>query len=188
MAIQEYMALVTSRLPGTASLSNFKAEESWRYHHHHQTLTIRILRREKSFETSEFQRRSNGSLVLTSVYIQRVAYNLSRYSANYAVLFCMLCIYSLLTNWLLLFVILFIGVGMFVINRLNGENLQLGPISITSSQLYTGLICVSVPLGFLASPISTVLWLIGASGVVILGHASLLEPPVESAFEGEQSV
>lgn len=45
----------------------------------------------------------------------------------------------------------------------------------TTSQLYVGLILISIPLFFWASPIMTLLWLLGASGVAILGHASLME-------------
>jgi hypothetical protein len=40
-------------------------------------------------------------------------------------------------------------------------------------------------LGLFASPISTVLWLIGASGVTILGHASFMDKPIENAFSEE---
>ncbi|KAK4941878.1 Prenylated Rab acceptor 1, partial [Elasticomyces elasticus] len=38
----------------------------------------------------------------------RVNYNLSYFSSNYAAVFVMLSIYSLLTNWLLLFVIILV--------------------------------------------------------------------------------
>jgi hypothetical protein len=40
-------------------------------------------------------------------------------------------------------------------------------------------------LGFIASPFSTVLWLIGASGFTILGHASFMDKPIENAFSEE---
>ncbi|CAD6503893.1 BgTH12-05637 [Blumeria graminis f. sp. triticale] len=115
----------------------------------------------------------------------RVNYNLGHFSSNYAVLFVMLSVYSLLTNFLLMFVIFLVVGGMWAIGKLDGRDLDVGGIKATSSQLYTGLICVAVPLGFLASPISTILWLIGASGVTILGHASFLDKPIDEAFSGE---
>lgn len=115
----------------------------------------------------------------------RVNYNLSHYSSNYAVVFAMLSIYALLTNWLLLFVIILVIAGMYLIGRLDGRDLEIGTFRATSSQLYTGLLVVSVPLGLIASPFSTLLWLIGASGVVILGHAALMEKPIDEAFSGE---
>ncbi|KAF7542278.1 hypothetical protein G7Z17_g11723 [Cylindrodendrum hubeiense] len=99
----------------------------------------------------------------------RVNYNLSHFSSNYAVVFVMLSVYALLTNWLLMFDIIFVVAGLFVIGRLEGRDLEIGTFRATTSQLYTGIIVISVPLGLIASPFSTLLWLIGASGVTILG-------------------
>ncbi|KAF4968164.1 hypothetical protein FSARC_4440 [Fusarium sarcochroum] len=102
----------------------------------------------------------------------RVNYNLSHYSSNYAVIFVMLSIYALLSNWLLLFDIILVVVGMWFIGKLDGHDLEIGTFRATSSQLYTGLVVVAVPLGLIASPFTTLLWLIGASGVTILGGLS----------------
>jgi hypothetical protein len=115
----------------------------------------------------------------------RVNYNLGYFSSNYAVVFAMLSIYSLLTNWLLLFVIILVVGGMWGIGKLGGRDLDIGVFRATSSQLYTGLLIVAVPLGIIASPITTILWLIGASGVSILGHASFMDKPIDEAFSGE---
>ncbi|TVY41554.1 Prenylated Rab acceptor [Lachnellula occidentalis] len=115
----------------------------------------------------------------------RVNYNLGHFSSNYAVVFIMLSIYSLLTNWLLLFVIILVVGGMWGIGKLEGSDLDLGFVRASSSQLYTALLVVAVPLGIFASPISTILWLIGASGVSVLGHASFMDKPIDEAFSGE---
>ena len=115
----------------------------------------------------------------------RVNYNLGYFSSNYAVVFAMLSIYSLLTNFLLLFVIILVVGGMWGIGKLQGADLDIGVLRATSSQLYTGLLVIAVPLGILASPITTILWLIGASGVSILGHASFMDKPIDEAFSGE---
>lgn len=115
----------------------------------------------------------------------RVNYNLSHFSSNYAVVVVMLSIYSLLTNFLLLFVIILVVGGMWGISRLEGRDLEIGSLKASSSQLYTCLLCLAIPLGFLASPISAILWLIGASGVTILGHASFMDKPIDEAFSGE---
>ena len=115
----------------------------------------------------------------------RVNYNLSYFSSNYAVVFVMLSIYSLLTNLLLLFVIILVVGGMFGISKLQGRDLDVGLARATSSQLYTGLLIIAVPLGIWASPITTVLWLIGATGVSILGHASFMEKDVAASFSEE---
>ena len=75
--------------------------------------------------------------------------------------------------------------GMWGIGKLEGRDLDVGFVRATSSQLYTALLIVAVPLGLYASPISTALWLIGASGVSILGHASFMDKPIDEAFSGE---
>lgn len=115
----------------------------------------------------------------------RVNYNLGHFSSNYAVLFLMLSIYALLTNWLLLFDIIFVIGGMFLISKLDGRDLEIGTFRATTSQLWTGLLVVSIPIGLIASPFSTLLWLIGASGASILGHASFMDKPIDEAFSGE---
>lgn len=115
----------------------------------------------------------------------RVNFNLSHFSSNYAVVFVMLCIYALLTNPWLLFDIFFVAIGMYFIGRLDGRDLEIGQSRITTSQLYTGLLVIAVPVGLFASPVSTILWLIGASGIVILGHAAMLDKPIDEAFSGE---
>ena len=115
----------------------------------------------------------------------RVNYNLGYFSSNYAVVFVMLSIYSLLTNTRLLFVIILVVGGMYGIGKLGGRDLELGVARLTTSQLYTGLFVIAVPLGILASPIATALWLIGATGVSVLGHASFMDRPIENAFSEE---
>lgn len=115
----------------------------------------------------------------------RVNYNLSYFASNYAAVFVMLMLYTLFTKWLLLFVILFVVGGMWGIGKLQGRDLDLGFVRATTSQLYTALIVIAVPLGFIANPVGAVLWLIGASGVSILGHAAFMDKPIESAFSEE---
>ncbi|KAK1749317.1 COPII vesicles protein Yip3 [Echria macrotheca] len=118
----------------------------------------------------------------------RVNYNLGHFSSNYAVIFVMLCIYALLTNTALLFTIVFVTVGMWVIGKLDGRDLEIGQHRFTTSQLYTGLYVIAIPIGLWSAPWRTVLWLIGASGVVIIGHAALLDKPIDEAFSGEARV
>ncbi|CAL9730006.1 hypothetical protein MOUN0_I04390 [Monosporozyma unispora] len=115
----------------------------------------------------------------------RVSYNLRYYSSNYALIIGCLSLYTLLTNLLLLFVIIFVIGGIMGINKLQGESLNTPFGPLTTSQLYTGLLCVSIPLGFIASPISSMLWLIGASCFSVFSHASFMEKPIETVFEEE---
>ncbi|KAJ5443898.1 uncharacterized protein N7458_007770 [Penicillium daleae] len=115
----------------------------------------------------------------------RVNYNLGYFSSNYAVVFVMLSIYSLLTNWTLMFLIIFVSASLYGIGKLNGRDLDLGFRRFNTSQLYTALLCVALPMGFLASPFTTILWLIGATGVTVFGHAAMMDKPIENAFSEE---
>lgn len=115
----------------------------------------------------------------------RVNYNLGYFSSNYAVIFVMLSIYALLTNTWLLFDIVFVSASMWIVGRLGGRDLEIGSFRATTSQLYTGIACISVPIAIFSGPIGTFLWLVGASGVTILGHAALLDRPIENAFSEE---
>ncbi|MCJ1483054.1 hypothetical protein MMC06_003220 [Schaereria dolodes] len=115
----------------------------------------------------------------------RVNYNLSYFSSNYAVVALMLGIYSLLTNITLLLDIVFVGAGLFAIKKLDGRDLELGFTRVTTSQLYTGIFVIGIPVFIWASPIATALWLVGATGVSILGHASFMDKPIDAAFSEE---
>ena len=74
----------------------------------------------------------------------RVNYNLSYFSSNYAAVFAMLSIYSLLTNLLLFFVLVLVIGGMWAIGKLEGRDLDVGFARASVSQLYTGLVIVAV--------------------------------------------
>ncbi len=116
----------------------------------------------------------------------RVVYNVSYFSANYLIIVLMLSLYALITNPILLFVLV-LGIGGAIgISRLDGADLNLRFTTLTTNQLYTGLLIIVIPLGIFASPISTVMWLVGASAVTVLGHASLLDKPIEIAFAEDQ--
>ena len=112
----------------------------------------------------------------------RVNYNLGYFSSNYVALSLMLVIYSLLSSPLLLFDIVFMSVGLYVIKKLNGRDLELGFTTLTTLQLYTGLLLIGVPVFFFSGFIGIFLWLIGANGVAILGHATFMDKPIDQAF------
>lgn len=115
----------------------------------------------------------------------RVNWNLSYFQSNYFAIAIMLAVYSLLTNLKLLFDMIFMGAGLFLIRKLNGQDLELGFARLTTSQLYTGLFVIGIPVFFWASPLTTALWLVGAIGVTVLGHASFMDKPIDTAFSEE---
>lgn len=115
----------------------------------------------------------------------RVNYNIGYFASNYLVVTLMLCLYSLLNNFWLLFDIIFVTVGLFVIRKLNGRDLELGFTRLTTSQIYAGLLIVAVPIFLFSGPLTTLLWLVGANGVTILGHATFMDKPIDQAFSEE---
>lgn len=115
----------------------------------------------------------------------RVGYNLGYFSANYGAIVGVLSIYALVTNLLLLFVIFLVVGGVYGISRLDGGDLTLPGFSFTTSSLYTALLIVSIPLIFVASPISTLMWLVGSLCVCVFSHALFMEKPIETVFEEE---
>ena len=81
--------------------------------------------------------------------------------------------------------ILFVFAGIYGINKLQGQDLVTPMGSFKTSQLYTGLLCVALPLGFFASPFATLMWLIGTSAAAVFSHASFMEKPIETVFQEE---
>ncbi|KAF9075426.1 prenylated rab acceptor PRA1 [Rhodocollybia butyracea] len=113
---------------------------------------------------------------------QRITYNTRYFSGNYVLIIALLAVYALLSNPLLLIALGFLVGGFVVINRFAPEPVQMGEHTITQKHLYLGLFVIGLPLLFIASPVMTFFWLVGASGVVILGHASFIEPGIESEY------
>jgi PRA1 family protein 1 len=60
--------------------------------------------------------------------------------------------------------------------------MQVGDHVVTQKSLYTGLFVIGLPLLWWSSPLGTFFWLVGASGVLIFGHACMIEPGVESEY------
>jgi hypothetical protein len=62
------------------------------------------------------------------------------------------------------------------------EATQVGEHTITQKHLYTALFGIGIPLCLYFSPFGTFFWILGASLVVILGHAVFIEPGIESEY------
>ena len=66
------------------------------------------------------------------------------------------------------------------------EPVQVGPYLVTQKLLYTALFVIGLPLLWLSSPFMIFFWLVGASSCLILAHAALMEPGVESEYASVQ--
>jgi len=112
----------------------------------------------------------------------RISYNTRYFSGNYGLVVAVLAVYAIITNPLLLLSLIFLVGGFAAINKFAPDPIQVGEHVVTQKSLYTGLFVIGIPLLWLASPVSTVFWLIGASGVLIIGHACMIEPGIESDY------
>lgn len=112
----------------------------------------------------------------------RISYNTRYFSGNYGLVVLALAVYAVITNPLLLISIGFLVGGFAAINKFAPEPMQVGDHVVTQKSLYIGLFLIGLPLLWLSSPISTFFWLVGASSILILGHACIIEPGVESEY------
>uniref|UniRef100_A0A0K3CCQ9 PRA1 family protein n=1 Tax=Rhodotorula toruloides TaxID=5286 RepID=A0A0K3CCQ9_RHOTO len=103
-------------------------------------------------------------------------------------LILLLAVYSLLTNPLLLIALAFLIGGYIGINRFIPEPVQFGSTTIEPRHLYMVLLIVGIPILWISAPIASFFWLVGSSSVLILGHAALVEPGVESEYGTVQGV
>ncbi|KAK9899344.1 prenylated rab acceptor PRA1 [Cystobasidium minutum MCA 4210] len=120
---------------------------------------------------------------------RRISHNTRYFGGNYSLVVALLAVYALLTNPLLLIAIGFLSGGFIAINKFAPEPSATGESGpVTQKSLYTGLFVIGIPLLWLAAPLSTIFWIVGASSVLILGHASMLEPGVESEYGSVETV
>ncbi|KAI0728110.1 prenylated rab acceptor PRA1 [Fomitopsis betulina] len=112
----------------------------------------------------------------------RISYNTRYFSGNYGVIVGVLAVYALITNVLLLISLGFLIGGFTAINKFAPEPMQVGDQLITQKTLYTALFVIGIPLLWWSSPLGTFFWLVGASGFLILGHACIMEPGIESEY------
>ncbi|KAH7911997.1 prenylated rab acceptor PRA1 [Hygrophoropsis aurantiaca] len=118
--------------------------------------------------------------------VSRISYNTRYFSGNYSLIIAVLAVYALLTSPLLIFAVLFLFGGFAAINKFAPDPLQVGDHVVTQKSLYTGLFVIGIPLLWIASPFMTFFWLVGASSVLILSHACIIEPGVESEYANIQ--
>ncbi|TDL25901.1 ER to Golgi transport-related protein [Rickenella mellea] len=119
--------------------------------------------------------------------ISRISYNTRYFSGNYGLIILVLAVYALITNPILLISLGFLIGGFIAINRFAPDPIQMGDHVVTQKSLYIGLFVIGLPLLWWSSPIATFFWLVGASSFIILFHAALIEPGVESEYANLES-
>ncbi|KAG1904234.1 prenylated rab acceptor PRA1 [Suillus fuscotomentosus] len=114
--------------------------------------------------------------------VSRLTYNTRYFSGNYTLIVAALAVYSIIASPLLLLSLVFLFGGFAAINRFGFYLEEVYGQFVTQKTLYTGLFVIGIPLLWFSSPFMTLFWLIGASACLILTHACLIEPGVESEY------
>lgn len=144
------------------------------------TTRLSQLRPPQEFLDPQRFAKPNGVLDLQ----RRVSYNLSYYASNYMLVAGLISLYLIVTNLPLLFLIVCDAALIYGVQRLFGQadEISFHGINIPKSTIYTILLVINLPVLFLSSPITTLLWLIFSSAAVILTHASFYDQPVEASY------
>lgn len=114
--------------------------------------------------------------------LSRITYNTRYFSGNYGIIVAMLTVYAFLTNPLVIIAIAWFVVGFAAINRFGPEPMQVGEHTVSQTALYTGLFVIGLPVLWWSSPLGTLFWIVGASSILVLTHACLMEPGLESEY------
>lgn len=80
------------------------------------------------------------------------------------------------------------GAGAIADSDVGSDPVEVGNAVITQKTLYIALFVIGLPILFFASPIGVFFWLVGSSSILIIGHAVLMEPGLESEYSGVESV
>ncbi|OAX40095.1 prenylated rab acceptor PRA1 [Rhizopogon vinicolor AM-OR11-026] len=116
--------------------------------------------------------------------VSRLTYNTRYFSGNYTLIVAALAVYAIITSPLLLISLVFLFGGFTLINRFFDDQWSVNVAGhvVTQKTLYMGLFVIGIPLLWFSSPFMTFFWLVGASSCLIIGHACLIEPGVESEY------
>lgn len=112
----------------------------------------------------------------------RISYNTKYFSGNYTIIVALLAVYALISSPWLLISIAFLFGGFAAISRFAPESMDIAGNTITQRQLYIGLFVIGIPMLLWNSPFGAFFWLVGASCIVIFGHACMIEPGIESEY------
>ncbi|VEU21008.1 DEKNAAC102022 [Brettanomyces naardenensis] len=115
---------------------------------------------------------------------RRVTYNLSYFASNYILIVAIVSLYLIVTNFPLLIVIVFDVASIYGIQKVfgNADELDLKYFTVHKNVLYTIIFIVNLPVLFISSPITTLMWLVLVSASIVLVHASLMDKPVEASY------
>ncbi|KAK4206816.1 prenylated rab acceptor PRA1 [Rhypophila decipiens] len=111
----------------------------------------------------------------------RVKLNLCRFSDNYVAVLAIITLYSLLADWKLLIDVVFAAIEILLIRKLDGGSITIGQRQLTIPQFSPLLYGTALPMILRSSLLSTLISIIGTSGLVVLSHASLISSSVKES-------
>ncbi|KAH7108491.1 prenylated rab acceptor PRA1 [Auriculariales sp. MPI-PUGE-AT-0066] len=153
----------------------FKASEAVRSFREQRLSTLRPIT--EFFDYNRISRPADLNTMTT-----RISYNTRYFSGNYIIVVLGLAVYTILMKPELIFAVLFLVGGFVAINKYAPEATTVGDHVITQKSLYTVLFVIGIPLLWWASPFATMFYIIGSSLFIVIIHASLIEPGVESEY------
>ncbi|CAF0925320.1 unnamed protein product [Didymodactylos carnosus] len=114
---------------------------------------------------------------------RRVLANIEYFQTNYFVVFIILSIYCVITTPTLLFVLLAMAAGFYLVDLKNRER-QLSVLGrqIPVAQQYLAVACLCIPLLIMVGAGSAIFWILGASVFVIILHALFHQIHNDEAF------
>ncbi|KAI8612408.1 prenylated rab acceptor PRA1 [Chytriomyces sp. MP71] len=137
---------------------------------------------------SEFLDRTRFSVPKSyNEFMVRARLNWNHFNANYLLIALITIAWSLISNLLLLFDVLFIAVGSRYVSTISPnqpEHLfgnQSFPL-ITQTQGWLALALVGAILLYLTAAGSTIFWIVFWTALIVFGHAGMMEAPLEADF------
>jgi len=130
------------------------------------------------FNTSQFKIPANikaGS--------RRLVLNVEYFQTNYCIVIVVLSIYCVITTPALLFVLLAMGAGCYLVSLKNRESqLSIMGRQIPITQQYLAVFCLCIPLLVMVGAGSAIFWILGASVFFVFLHALFHQTPNQEAF------
>ncbi|KAF9438439.1 hypothetical protein BGZ76_007832 [Entomortierella beljakovae] len=116
------------------------------------------------------------------IVTSRFNYNLSYFQGNYLLLFLAIMAYSIFTNFMLMITVAILFGGLQLVQRVPQEGVEIRGSRYYATQLKYILFGFCAILFLISGVFGSFIWSIGASAVVILGHASVMQEGVEGDF------
>ncbi|CAF1119650.1 unnamed protein product [Rotaria sordida] len=114
---------------------------------------------------------------------RRLITNVEHFQTNYVIIIIILSIYCVVTTPSLLFVLLAMVAGCYLVSIKNREKqITLMGRQIPLPHQYLAVICLCIPLLIIVGAGSAIFWILGASVFVIALHAIFHQTPNQDSF------